>query len=85
MPVLSRFLGIVIYMHWREHSPPHFHARHQNEEVTVEIDSGRVTGHMGARELSYVQEWRRIHHDELLANWKRAEQKMPLASIDPLD
>jgi len=27
VPVLSRFFGIVIYMHWRDHTPPHFHAK----------------------------------------------------------
>lgn len=26
MPVISRFFGIVIFMFWREHAPPHFHA-----------------------------------------------------------
>jgi len=26
VPELSRFLGIVIYMYYRERAPPHFHA-----------------------------------------------------------
>jgi len=28
MPELSRFLGIVIYMYFNEHNPPHFHAEY---------------------------------------------------------
>jgi hypothetical protein len=28
MPELSRFLGIVIFMNYRDHQPPHFHARY---------------------------------------------------------
>ena len=28
MPVISRFLGIVIAMLWNDHAPPHFHARY---------------------------------------------------------
>jgi hypothetical protein len=28
VPELSRFFGIVIAMHRREHPPPHFHARY---------------------------------------------------------
>ena len=34
MPELSRFLGIVIYMYYREHSPPHFHAEYGKFELT---------------------------------------------------
>ena len=29
MPEISRFLGIIIYMYFNEHSPPHFHARYE--------------------------------------------------------
>jgi hypothetical protein len=44
MPEISRFLGIVIAMYYREHGPPHFHAIYGDFEVTVEIESGRVNG-----------------------------------------
>ena len=37
MPVISRFFGIAIYMYWRDHAPPHFHALYQDGEVTVEM------------------------------------------------
>ena len=40
MPELSRFLGIVIYMYYREHAPPHFHAEYAEFEITVEIATG---------------------------------------------
>ncbi len=29
MPTLSRFYGIVIFMNYNDHPPPHFHARYQ--------------------------------------------------------
>lgn len=44
MPEISRFLGIVIAMYYRDHAPPHFHAIYGDFEVTVEIASGRVNG-----------------------------------------
>lgn len=44
MPVISRFFGIVIYIYWREHAPPHFHAKYQDQEITMEIETGRVAG-----------------------------------------
>jgi hypothetical protein len=36
-------------MHFNDHDPQHFHARHQNQEVTVEIERGIVTGTMFER------------------------------------
>ena len=42
MPELSRFLGIVIAMYYRDHPPPHFHAIYGEFDITVEIVSGQV-------------------------------------------
>jgi hypothetical protein len=85
MPVISRFFGIVVFMNWREHSPPHFHAKYGDDEVIVEIETGRVTGSMARRAVAMVQEWRQAHHAELLANWARAEQRSALNRIAPLE
>ena len=48
MPIISRFFGIVIFMNYNDHLPPHFHARYQDQEITVEIESGVVQGRMAA-------------------------------------
>jgi len=32
MPEISRFLGIVIAMYYKEHAPPHFHAKYGAKE-----------------------------------------------------
>lgn len=42
MPEISRFLGIVIRIHYRDHSPPHFHAEYGEHEVTIAIRKGIV-------------------------------------------
>jgi hypothetical protein len=39
MPEISRFLGVVILMHFREHNPPHFHARYNEFEAALLIDT----------------------------------------------
>jgi hypothetical protein len=44
LPEISRFLGIVICMYYREHPPAHFHANYGEHEVAVDIASGVVTG-----------------------------------------
>lgn len=85
MPIISRFFGIIIYMYWRDHAPPHFHAKYGDDEIIVEIKSGAVTGEMSKRGLALVQEWRELHKNELLENWRLAEQKKELKRIDPLE
>ncbi len=85
MPIISRFFGIVIFILWREHNPPHFHAKYGDYEVAVEIESGNIKGMMSKRALNLVQEWRKLHKEELRRNWKLAEEKRALLSIKPLE
>ncbi len=85
MPVISRFFGIVIFMFWREHAPPHFNAKYQDQEVTVEIETGQIAGTMVPKAIALIQEWRESHKTELLADWKLAEQKRSLKRIAPLE
>ena len=85
MPVISRFFGIAIYIYWRDHAPPHFHARYQDGEVTVEIETGAVTGRMPRRALGLIEEWRELRKEELLEDWRRAVSKEPLNPIEPLE
>jgi hypothetical protein len=85
MPELSRFLGIIIAMYYREHGPPHFHAIYGDFEITVEIDSGRVNGAFPKRALAHVLEWKELHRVELLEAWTLARSSQPLPRIAPLE
>ena len=85
MPELSRFLGIVIFMNYRDHLPPHFHARYNDYEITVEIETGVITGKMPRRALNLILEWLDQHKDELRANWLLARNHKSLAVIQPLE
>ncbi len=68
MPVISRFLGIVITMLWNDHAPPHFHAKYGEYEITVDILTGVVRGAFPKRALRLVLEWYELHRDELLVD-----------------
>ncbi len=85
MPIISRFFGIVIYMYWKDHAPPHFHAKYGDDEIVVEIRTGNVSGNMSNRAIKLIQEWRELHKDELLKDWKLAEQKKALFAINSLE
>ncbi len=85
MPELSRFLGIVIAMYYRDHGPPHFHAIYGEHEATINIATGEINGFLPKRALSHVQEWRLLHQQELAAAWALAESQKPLPNIAPLE
>jgi hypothetical protein len=85
MPIISRFFGIMIYMYWRDHCPPHFHAKYQDDEVVIDIETGVVTGDMSVRALRLIEEWRLLHTDELRQEWQLAEQNKALFRIEPLE
>ena len=85
MPEISRFLGIVIAMFYRDHTPAHFHAKYGEYEVTVEIETGVVQGTFPPRALSHVLEWHRIHKNSLAEDWELARSRQPLKPIPPLE
>ena len=39
MPRISQFFGIMIYMYYNDHLPPHFHAKHAEYEALIRIDT----------------------------------------------
>lgn len=65
MPVISRFFGITVAILYRDHEPPHFHARYGDDDVIVEIKSGLVRGHFPRRALALTLEWWKIYKDKL--------------------
>lgn len=84
MPVVSRFYGIIVFFNYNDHNPPHFHARYQDQQVIIEIESGVVTGTMSKRALQLLFEWYEQHQAELMENWSRARDRKPLLPISPL-
>jgi len=85
MPKVSEFFGIAIYLYYREHSPPHFHALYAGEEVLVRIDDFSVlAGRIGPRAMGLVVEWASQHQDELRQVWQQAADHQPLDKIEPL-
>jgi hypothetical protein len=85
MPELSRFLGIVIAMYYRDHGPPHFHAVYGEYEATINISTGEAAGFLPKHALNHVQEWRLLHRQELVGAWALAESQKPLPNIAPLE
>jgi len=85
MPEISRFLGIVIAIYYRDHEPPHFHAKYGNQTgVFTVAELKLIEGGLPKRVISLVLEWAFEHRDELMEDWKLAMAKKPLRKISPL-
>ena len=86
MPRISEFYGIAIYMYYRDHPPPHFHAIYGEYEAIVEIATGSVVaGQLPRRAMTLVSEWLTINQEELNRNWDLARAAQPLRNVPPLD
>ena len=86
MPRLSYFYGIAIYMYYREHLRPHFHAIYGSHDAEIAIRSRRVLkGSLPSRALTLVCQWAKLHEVELTEAWSRAQGRVPLRPIAPLE
>lgn len=85
MPEISRFLGIIITMYYKDHNPPHFHVKYGDYRAIFSIsDLKLMQGNLPARVISLVVEWAFIHREELMDDWILAEKEKPLKVIEPL-
>jgi hypothetical protein len=42
MPEISRFFGIIVYMFFNDHNPPHFKVKYGEFEANILIESGNL-------------------------------------------
>lgn len=84
MPTISEFFGILIFLRFLDHNPPHFHAKYGNQEVTIDIVNGTIRGEMSERALRLVLEWLDLHRDEIMEAWHKAANGEQPGKIEPL-
>ena len=84
MPILSKFYGITILMHFQEneHNPPHFHAVYNDYDAIISISDGKILdGYMPKKAYYLIKEWLNEHSCELLDMWN----SQVFEKISPLD
>lgn len=85
MPTISMFRGIKIFMNWRDHMPPHFHATYGGKEAVISImDLEVLDGSIPSKQIKMILGWAAFHQEELMENWRLAEDKQELFAIEPL-
>jgi hypothetical protein len=84
VPRIARFHGVAIVMYYNEHPPPHIHARHSEDEMTVQITPAQILeGALPPAVRRLVIEWVGAHAQALLDNWERAARHERLVPIEP--
>jgi hypothetical protein len=85
MPVISRFYGIAILMFFKDHHPPHFHAKYEGQLAVFTIKERKlIAGKIPVRAMRLVKEWAKIHEKELMADWSAGHNDGKLKMIEPL-
>ncbi len=81
MPEISRFYGVIIYMFFNDHVPPHFKAKYAEYEANIQISNGALLdGDIPIGKLKLVQAWAEIHKNELMEMWDSKN----FHKVDPL-
>ncbi len=74
MPEICRFYGIIVYMFFNEHIPPHFKVKFGEFVANVLIENGTIlNGDLPISKHKLVSAWAEIHKDELLEMWNTKE------------
>lgn len=74
-----------MYVYYREHGVPHFHAVHAGRQVVIAIeDLAVLDGRLSPRSMGLVMEWAAMHQEELMQVWREARAHEPLSTIEPL-
>lgn len=87
MPELSRFMGIIIKMLYKDdsqHNKPHIHVFYGEYEASIGIDGELLAGSIPVKQLRMVQGWLAIHEDEAYAAWNKAVRGEQFDKIAPL-
>ena len=85
MPEISRFFGIIIFMYWDEHNPPHFHVKYNEDTAVINIKTLELMeGSLSRRALNLVLDWAELHQEQLLKDWDLCQQNLMPNKIDPL-
>jgi hypothetical protein len=70
MPEICRFYGVVVYMYYNDHTPPHFKVKYGEFEANILIENGNLmNGDFPLSKLKLVQAWLEIHREEILQIW----------------
>ena len=88
MPLISSFLGILIYMFKEKNSPhnkPHIHAVFAEHKLSIAADGEILAGKLPRKQQKYVEAWVALREDELNAAWVALNENSEVIKIKGLE
>ena len=85
VPEICRFFGIIIFIYYNEHNPPHFHAVFGEVRASFTISNlALMRGSLPPRAFAMVLEWAFMHRYDLQRAWDQAAENQKPDKIEPL-
>lgn len=84
MPEISRFFGIILYLYWKDHNPPHIHFSYGGYACNISVIDRIMDGQAPAKVVAMVNKWLDLHEGEVLALWEKAQRGEPIGKVEPL-
>ena len=72
-------------MNWKDHNPPHFHARYGEMKALFDFQGSLIEGNLSPKALILVREWAALHQNDLNNNWERMQTGKHPLPIQPLE
>ena len=88
MPLISGFLGILVYMYKedkRPHNKPHVHAVYAGEKVSIAYDGEILAGQLPRKQQKYIEAWVALREDEIIASWRALNENGEVIKIRGLE
>ena len=82
MPEICRFFGIIIFLYWKDHNPPHIHFTYGDYECSISVLDRIVDGRAPAKVIAKVNEWINLHEAEILSLWEKAQKGEKIDKIE---
>ena len=88
MPLISAFLGMLIYMYKEKDSPhhkPHVHARYGEFELSIAADGEILEGSLPRKQQKAMEAWVAMREDEINASWIALNEYSEVIKIKGLE
>ena len=88
MPLVSSFLGVLIYMYKEKDGPhhkPHVHATYAGEKMSIAADGEILAGKLPRKQQKYVEAWVALREDELNASWIALNENSEVIKVKGLE
>ena len=74
MPIIATVAGVKIYMYFRDHNPPHFHAKHDGKDQAYDLEGNRLWGKIDKKKSKKVSRWAKKNSGFLKDKWDKHQK-----------